>query len=316
MVVTSHISTGSRIHICLLEMNGDLGRRNGSVGLSLDYPAWEIEATTCFDSDEVAWCAPFETREKEVTEICSRFREHLQIDTHFSLKISGGIPKHTGLGSTTKLYCGVVHALSHTINKEMETQDVAQICLRGGTSGIGVLSFESGGLMIDGGHIINEPKVSWTPSEFAKVTHAPSIIAGCDFIFKEVLFLVPPINQKTPIEELEFFKRTCPIAREQVGMLCRTVFMHLLPSCIEGDQGGICDAIEEVQGLGFKRLEIESYAGQIEAVFHELRALGGKGIGMSSFGPGVYVCNGPFERIEEWARENNFRHIYRAKVST
>ena len=38
------IKTPSRLHFCLIDMNGSLGRINGSLGLALNYPNFILEA--------------------------------------------------------------------------------------------------------------------------------------------------------------------------------------------------------------------------------------------------------------------------------
>ncbi|MEM4138888.1 MAG: beta-ribofuranosylaminobenzene 5'-phosphate synthase, partial [Sulfolobaceae archaeon] len=75
---------------------------------------------------------------------------------------------------------------------------------------------------------------------------------------------------------------------EGIDTLSRIVLIELIPSVAEGDLEGALDAIDRIQGLGLKRIEVNL---QPEDVKNLMKAMRNKGFpaGLSSFGPTVYT---------------------------
>ena len=71
-------------------------------------------------------------------------------DTSFTVHET--YPSHSGLGSGTQLSLAVGKLLADFNSQKMDASQIASIVGRGGTSGIGVASFENGGFIMDGGH--------------------------------------------------------------------------------------------------------------------------------------------------------------------
>ena len=57
--------------------------------------------------------------------------------------------------------------------------EIAEIICRGGTSGIGVFGFETGGFIVDGGHDFEKKDREFVPSDASRI-RPPPVITRCD----------------------------------------------------------------------------------------------------------------------------------------
>ena len=167
-----YVKTPSRLHLALIDLNGDLGRVDGSIGLALDYPNTILEATRSRELKVVGERADF------VEDLVRRFLQHVGVKGTIRVSVKNLIPAHVGLGSGTQLSLAVASALSHIFRIRKTTREIAAIMGRGGTSGIGVMAFEKGGLIVDGGHSFGngKEKQSFLPSS-ASSAPPPQVIA-------------------------------------------------------------------------------------------------------------------------------------------
>jgi len=167
-----YVKTPSRLHLALIDLNGDLGRVDGSIGLALDYPNTILEATRSRELKVVGERADF------VEDLVRRFLQRVGVKGTIRVSVKNLIPAHVGLGSGTQLSLAVASALSHIFRIRKTTREIAAIMGRGGTSGIGVMAFEKGGLIVDGGHSFGngKEKQSFLPSS-ASSAPPPQVIA-------------------------------------------------------------------------------------------------------------------------------------------
>src|SRR5690606_8601338 len=97
----------------------------------------------------------------------------------YHFKVREIFPSHSGLGSGTQLSLAVAQLISKINDQDLTAPEMAEIVGRGGTSGIGVASFDQGGFIVDGGHRTNI-KHGFLPSSASKAS-APPIIARYNF---------------------------------------------------------------------------------------------------------------------------------------
>ena len=164
-------------------------------------------------------------------------------------------PPHSGLGSGTQLSLAVAKLISMMNKQDLNTFDLAKIVGRGGTSGIGVESFENGGFIVDGGHKSVE-KPSFLPSSASHAT-PPPIIARYDFPRDwKIILVIPDVERGVSgAKEIDAFQNYCPIPLNEVEKLSHLLLMKLMPSVLESDLDSFGKAINKIQDIGFKKIE-------------------------------------------------------------
>ncbi|TIS94523.1 beta-ribofuranosylaminobenzene 5'-phosphate synthase family protein, partial [Mesorhizobium sp.] len=139
------IRVPSRLHLGFLDLNGDTGRRFGSVGLPLSEP--ETVVTLSRSSETIVEGPESRRAGEHLSTLCS----HLGIRGQHRLVVEQSIPSHAGLGSGTQIALAVASALRTLHNLPLDIGGDATLLDRGGRSGIGIASFESGGVIVDAG---------------------------------------------------------------------------------------------------------------------------------------------------------------------
>jgi len=280
-----YVRTPSRLHFSLIDMNGQLGRVDGSLGLALNYPNVVLEASK---SEEIA------VRGEErafVEKLASVFLKHFKIPSGAQIEVRSTIPKHVGLGSNTQLSLAVSSVLSRIYGVKKTTRELAIIMKRGGTSGIGVAAFERGGLILDGGHSFGRDgeKQSFLPSSASKAQPAPVLVR---YAFPEDWFFViaiPHIHRGVHgEEEIRVFKERCPINAAYVGKACRIVLMKLLPALLERDIENFGSGLTELQDAGFASATRDLMHPVVRRCIRFMLKKGAYGAGQSSFGPSTF----------------------------
>ena len=282
------IETPSRLHFTLIDLNGSLGRIDGSVGAALEYPNWIINVEA---SEKLEVKVSGEARPAEIKKLILKFSRRYGIEPNFYVEVSGGIPRHIGLGSTTQLALGVAYALAKISGVDASLRELAYAMGRGGTSGIGVAAFEAGGVIVDGGHSFGpkKHKKTFLPSRYSRAPPPP--VLARYYPPKDWLWVVvAPLGYRGAHghREAEIFRRSCPISEAEVEKLSRIILMKLMPALAEFDIESFGESLNSLQTLGFKKLEVR-LAGRLPRKLMELmREQGAYGAGLSSFGPAVY----------------------------
>ncbi len=289
------IVTPSRLHFGLIDLNGALGRIDGGLGVALSEPNVILQAEFS-DRDEVVGDS---SKSKEIAELIGRIKSDFKLREHFKITLEKTIPGHVGLGGTTQLYLAVARAMVELCGVEKTARELAICVGRGGTSGIGTAAFAWGGLIMDFGHSFGEQKQkqSFMPSSRAKAPPPPYIRFALpdDWYF---VCAIPEAERIHGLRELSIFEEYCPVERTEVARLCHLLLMKILPSAVESDIDSFGEGLNQMQTLGFKKVEISL---QREVVKNLLAALRERafGAGLSSFGPTVYAL----ARGREHARE-------------
>jgi beta-ribofuranosylaminobenzene 5'-phosphate synthase len=279
MVQRVVVKTGCRLHFTLIDMNAELGRVDGGIGVGLKNPGWTVEV-----SKAKKWVV--DERARSIVEL---LKGKLVIKTPFLVKVTGSIPEHVGLGSKTQLALAVASGLAAFDSKtsRLSVIELAQLVERGGTSGIGVTTFEKGGLVLDGGHSYSQ-KGGFLPSRYSKAA-TPPVLARFDI--PDSWFFVIAIPKGRRIEgkeEVKAFKDHTPVPRKEVGALTRLILMNMLPAVVEDDIEAFGKAVDKIQSLGFKRVETRLQVPEVVQLQNKMVDLGAAGAGLSSFGPACY----------------------------
>lgn len=246
----------SRIHITLFDLEGKHGRIDGGMGVALERPRVVVSSEPC-QTVSVVGLPP--------SKIC----------------IKEDYEEHVGLGHTTQYLLSVAKLISELNLEKKSATELAKMVKRGGTSGVGVHAFERGGFVVDGGHS-TKVKSSPLPSDYSS-SPPPPLLLRYDFPWY-VYVNIPEGKRIFGTNELNAFKLSVTGADE----LTRVTLMEFIPSVAERDISGVLDALWKIQGLGFKKIEVEL---QSENVKNFMKNLYVKGFppGLSSFGPAVYT---------------------------
>jgi beta-ribofuranosylaminobenzene 5'-phosphate synthase len=89
--------------------------------------------------------------------------------------------------------------------------------------------------------------------------------------------------------EVDLFREHCPVPLDEVRQVCHEVVMRLLPGVAAGDLALFASAVNALQALGFKRVEVGLQEPVVRALIAGLREAGASCAGLSSFGPTVYA---------------------------
>jgi len=287
------ITTPSRLHLTLIDMNASIGRVDGSIGLTLDEPVIRIS-----------------TRKSDIVEIMgkSEHSERMRISAKVLLPDGEGIrisiekdyPSHIGLGSGTQASLAAGMAVNELYDLGLSIYEVAIKVGRGGTSGIGVATFEKGGFILDGGHKFSEKK-AFLPSAASSLPPAPVLVRR-DFPDWDIVVAVPEQKGASQTKELNIFQKVCPVPLHEVEKLSHVILMQLLPALMEEDIITFGKSINVIQGLGFKKREVELQP-ESKELMKVFRDNGAHGAGMSSFGPTVYALGEDAEDLKKIAED-------------
>lgn len=274
------IQTTARLHMGFIDLHGGLGRRFGSIGLSLDNPATVITA-----SQQAAFSVEGLLAER-VLEYAHQFvakagiSSGIKVGAHFNIRQA--IPEHAGLGSGTQLALAVGTALARLYQLPISARAIAGWVGRGMRSGVGVGVFEHGGLVVDGGHGAN--------------TIVPPVLARLDFPTSwRVLLVMDNTTQGVHGKaELQAFKDLPEFPAIHAAHIARLVLMQALPALAEENLSEFGSAITEIQQLVGDYFAPAQGGGHytsslVASAMQWLESQGVTCLGQSSWGPTGYA---------------------------
>ncbi|MDO5824803.1 MAG: beta-ribofuranosylaminobenzene 5'-phosphate synthase [Methanosphaera sp.] len=285
------IETSARLHLSLIDLNGNEGRIDGGIGITLNKPSIQLECVENNDSTQIIFdkdvgnISDFSEYEQKINEACNNMNSYLQTDKTYTFTLKKAYPIHHGLGLGTQLLLSTGKLVSKLNDEELGVSQLAKIIQRGGTSGIGVGSFESGGFIVDGGHK-KEQKNKFLPSSASKVS-PPPVLARYDFPEDwNIILAIPDVNKSVSGQhEIDIFEKYTPVKIGDVERICYLTLMKLMPAVLEEDIISFGDAINKIQELGFKKVERDLQKDKINQCIEYLKNQGIPAVGMSSFGP-------------------------------
>jgi len=284
------VRTPSRIHVTLIDLHGGSGRVDGGIGITLDEPGVLLEAEL---APVLSVCGGDRAVQERVSGIVTDVLRKLGAGGSVAITIRSSYPPHVGLGSGTQLALAVARAIAELHGRHLPVKELAKIVGRGGTSGIGTAAFEYGGFIVDGGHRFGDEgeKTDFRPSAASRGVSPPPVIARHDFPADwRILLAIPNVPAgASGSREVDIFRDNCPVPLGEVRQLSHEVLMRMLPGIASRDLDLFGSSINEVQKLGFKKVEIAHQSPQVTGLPEILRNAGAAGAGLSSFGPAVYA---------------------------
>lgn len=269
------VRTPSRLHLGIIDPTGLHGRRYGSIGLTIEEPSFKVEAGNSRDLEISCSKQYYNTVLEALNTISGRYG----LDRNVYIKVSNGIPRHVGLGSTTQLKLSVAAAYLAAKGLSVNVVELAEALGRGGVSGIGTYAFTHGGFIVDGGVKMGKPPkpivVLNFPEEWRIVVVVPSVEGGYDEEAEK------PIMMKV--------KGDSSLIMEVAYL----TLMKLIPGIIDKDIVEFGEALSSIQvlvGKAFSKYQGGIFrSGVVSKLIEELKGAGGLGVGQSSWGPTVYA---------------------------
>ena len=272
----------ARLHLGFLDLNGGLGRRYGGLGLTLEGIHTRLRLEP---SEDLSGRGPSSER---ALDYIGRLVGALGLSGAVKVTVDEAIPEHVGLGSGTQMALAAGTGTARLYGLDVEPRDIARLLDRGGRSGIGIGSFEGGGVLLDGGHGADNE----TPPVLCRFDFPPSW---------RVLIIFDRRRQgKHGPEEEKAFRALPPFPAEMAAHFCRLVLMVALPALAETDIDGFGRAVAEIQratGDYFAPVQGGRFASAAVAeVLSWLEGEGIRGVGQSSWGPtGFALIDGEAE---------------------
>lgn len=288
------IVSPSRLHLTLIDLNAEIGRVDGGVGIALESPGMEVLAEKA-ETVEVIGGSVLTDRIRKAAELVLPEGQGIRI------KLEKEISDHVGLGSGTQAALSAAAAVNKVYGLGRSVRELAVAVGRGGTSGIGVAAFEMGGFILDGGHKFKD-KGAFSPSAASHVPPGPVLVRQ-DFPDWPIVLAIPDGKGAHDTEEVDIFKNVCPIPLTEVQEVSHVILMQMLPALIEKDLENFGRAINHIQGAGFKRREIELQPKAILEILDYMRSNGASGAGISSFGPVLYGIAGSVSEGEKLRKD-------------
>ena len=275
-----YVKTPARLHLGLIDMNRELSRVFGGLGIGINYPNVILEAS---QSNKIKIIG----ERKELSEkYVKRFLEKYEVQKKFCLEVKSVIPEHSGLGSGTQLALAIAKALAKLSNIEASIQDLSLKMGRGKRTGVGTAIFDQGGFVVDGGKTIDN-----TTGKIGKLS--PLIFSRSVPEDWRFVVVIPDVKKGLAnIKELVAFQEVPIMRSEDVGIICRLILMKLLPSLIENNIKNFGEALTKIQitvGKSFSSVQGGIFSSTIvEEGIEYLIKLGAYGAGQSSWGPTFY----------------------------
>ena len=270
-----HVTAPARLHLGFLDLNGGLGRRFGSLGLTIATfeTGLHVERSRGFSAT-----GPEAGQVTALAETFSRARG-LDGGAHFTLERV--IPPHAGLGSGTQMALAIGTALERLYGRDSGARAVARTLERGRRSGIGIGAFDEGGFIVDCGR--------------GDLDEVPPVVMRLEFpAHWRILLLFDNRGQGLHgAAELDAFARLPEFPEESAARQCHILLMKLVPGLMEARLRPVADAIGEIQrvvGNHFAPAQGGCFSSPAVAeALYWLQSQGMTGCGQSSWGPTGFV---------------------------
>lgn len=307
------VSAPARLHLGFLDLNGNTGRKFGSIGLAIDSHHTVIEAAL---ADSIIIHAPSinlaESARSKIEQLVESFYstlgQHIPKNKQgVTLSLIELIPTHAGLGSGTQLAVTIGTLLCRLHNIPASTHDIAFQLGRGSRSGIGIATFDHGGFIVDGG--------------LSDSAHVPPLLARYDLPSSwRIILLMDLDNQGVHgNEELKAFSELPPFPQSDSQAICHLTLMKLLPALVENKISPFGQAITDIQALigdHFAPAQGGRYTSNAVAkLLHQAQQLGHTGIAQSSWGPTGCIFVDSDEKAQQLIK-NLQQYIQQENIST
>jgi len=295
----------SRLHLSLLALHNGKYRVNGGLGFAIIDPTCELAFSKA---------TSFSIRDNRDHPLISEESNRLQtllfeeqklrsLEHPLNIVLTGNMRPHAGFGSGTAITLACLEALHILNGSEISPTELVAASGRGGTSGVGIHSYFSGGYAFDLGRKVDGGPFS--PSHLNGRKPAPLLLDQGPMPDWEFGICMPAaIAHKTQAEERDFFRRTCPLPADKVYETVYHTLFGLYAALREADRSAFCAALKAVQNCAWKLAERQEYGDALLEIEQTIYAAGAEAVGMSSLGPSLFFLADDVNRIVTAMRQS------------
>ena len=266
------VESPARLHLGFVDLNGDIGRKFGSLGLALDGLSTQVTAELAsgfyVDGEDSIRAEHY----------AGTILQAFGLPRELRLTVKNAIPTHAGLGSGTQMALAIAAAITELFDFDCDLHKLAAVTGRGQRSGIGIGVFETGGFVFDGGH---------GPS-----TTVPPVLSRFEFPPQWRVVLIHDKHHLglSGAAETTAFESLPPMDPAVAAMLCRVTLLGVFPALVEQDFGSFSGHIATIQaaiGAHFSACQGGQYTSPAvgEAVNWVQQTQHVAGVGQTSWGP-------------------------------
>ena len=277
----------TRLHVGLIDCSDATPRRFGGVGIALAEPDVRLRVTggASRHSEVVGLCEDEDLAQAVLAAVIAVTREDPAVFVEFERLP----PRHVGLGTGTASRLAAAAGAAHIAGVDIPVGELALLCGRGGTSGIGVNAFATGGVIFDGGHVVEKDE-PFAPSRYQIPSRVPPVVTRLTLPPQwEISLLCPWGEIMTGKDELRFFQHELPIPALESLQTLGYLYHGVAPAVLEGDFGGLASALRQIHSVGFKKRELARQSDEVRKLLSQLHATETVAAGMSSLGPLIYA---------------------------
>ena len=224
-----------RLHLGFLDPAGTLGRRFGSLGVVISGFETEVEIVAASQHEVLADTAAAEAETPRAAAILQTLRERTGLEAPLQLRLRQVLPPHAGFGSGTQLALAIGRAFAQWHERPVATATLARWLGRGQRSGIGIVGFDQGGLLVDGG-----PGADGTPAPLLARLALPAA-------WRLVVVTDATCVGLSGAAERRAIAALAPLPRAAAADLCHQVLMQVLPGAAGDDFAAFAAGINRIQ---------------------------------------------------------------------
>jgi beta-ribofuranosylaminobenzene 5'-phosphate synthase len=269
---TVSVTTYGRLHLGFFNLSRETQRQFGSVGVAID--AFQTSLSLSQGPQQ-------QTLDPWASAILQRHLAVCEIHAELNVAIQQAVPRHGGLGSGTQMALALGAAVNSLFDRPVAASEIAAIHQRGARSGIGIATFEHGGLVVDGGR--------------GSQTIVPPMLARHAFP-ADWHFLLMMDHSRDGLHgqgEKTAFKQLAPQSLAATQSIQQQLLSQGLPALIEQDFAAFSQFIGALQAYNaeyFAPAQGGPYASQAVArILDTLEQQGYAGVGQTSWGPTGFV---------------------------
>jgi beta-RFAP synthase len=273
------VSAPSRLHFGLLRFGQDSGPSFGGLGMMIRRP----RAVVALERAD-AWSVDGPSADRALAAAQRALRVSWSRSKPEALRVvvRSAIPSHRGLGGGTQLALAVAAGVRRVLNLPPGmAEQLAQAAGRGERSAVGSHGFVQGGLLwetglLPGAKLGRLKRRVELPGNWRIVLAAPRDVRGL-----------------SGTKERQAFSSLPPVAAATVARLTELAEVEVLPAAERGDLEAFGEGVYQygrLAGGSFAAVQGGCYASaDVAALVAELRGLGARAVGQSSWGPTVFA---------------------------
>ncbi|MDE1179146.1 beta-ribofuranosylaminobenzene 5'-phosphate synthase family protein [Paraburkholderia sp.] len=278
------VDAPARLHLGFLDPNGTLGRPFGSIGVTVDGRGTRLTMRRAAQTRIEG--ARSDAELARIEQYLALLRAQWN-GPQIAVELLRAPRAHTGLGSGTQLALAIGTAYARLAGKAASTAELAHLLGRGARSGIGILGFDHGGLIVDGG----PGPHSHSDGAGLAEPHVPPLLFRQPFPDAWRILLIDDTHREGlhGDSERRGLAALSPFPETLAAHLCHLVLLRVLPGIAEGDFDAFAGGITELQqtiGEYFAPVQGGVFASPAVATALDAVALTqAAGIGQTSWGP-------------------------------